>query len=41
MQAYENASPASNTRMLLTPNSYFFRYFGNPMGKIRQPKEPR
>ena len=41
MQAYENALPASNTRMLLTPNSDFFRYFGDPIGKLRQPKEPR
>ena len=41
MQAYENALPVRNTRMLLTPNSDFFRYFGDPMGKLRQPKEPR
>jgi len=41
MQAYENALPPRNTRMLLTPNSDFFRYFGDPMGKLRQPKEPR
>ena len=41
MQAYENALPVRNTRMLLTPNSDFFRYFGDPMGKIRGPKEPR
>ena len=41
MQAYENAFPTNNTRMLLTPNSDFFRYFGDPMGKLRQPKEPR
>jgi len=30
-----------NTRMLLTPNSDFFRYFGDPMGRIRGRKEPR
>ena len=41
MQAYENALPARSTRMLLTPNSDFFRYFGDPMGRIRGPKEPR
>ena len=41
MQAYENALPVRNTRMLLTPNSDFFRYFGDPMGRIRGPKEPR
>jgi membrane protease subunit HflC len=41
MQAYENVLPASKTRMLLTPDSDFFRYFGDPMGKICRPKEPR
>ena len=41
MQAYENALPVRNTRMLLTPNSDFFRYFSDPMGRIRGPKEPR
>jgi len=41
MQAYENALPVRNTRMLLTPNSDFFRYFGDPMGKIRGPEGPR
>ncbi len=41
MQAYEKAFPADNTRMLLTPDSQFFRYFGNPMGKARGPKEQR
>ena len=35
MQAYENSLSAGNTRMLLTPNSEFFRYFGDPMGKAR------
>jgi len=35
MQAYENALPAGSTRMLLTTNSEFFRYFGDPMGKAR------
>jgi membrane protease subunit HflC len=41
MQAYENALPARNTRMLLTLDSNFFRYFGDPMGKIRRRKDPR
>ena len=41
MQAYENALPAGNTRMLLTLDSEFFRYFGDPAGKARGPKEPR
>ena len=35
MQAYENSLSAGNTRMLLRPNSEFFRYFGDPMGKAR------
>jgi len=41
MQAYENGLHADNTRMLLKPNSEFFRYFGDPIGKARGPKEPR
>jgi membrane protease subunit HflC len=41
MQAYENALPAGNTRMLLALDSEFFRYFGDPTGKARGPKEPR
>ncbi|HEY6254459.1 MAG TPA: protease modulator HflC [Xanthobacteraceae bacterium] len=41
MQAYENALPAGNTRMLLTPDSQFFRYFDDPMGKARGSKEPK
>jgi membrane protease subunit HflC len=36
MQAYENGMHASDTRMLLTPDSSFFRYFGNPSGKPRE-----
>jgi modulator of FtsH protease HflC len=35
MQAYENGLHANDTRMLLTPDSSFFRYFGNPSGKAR------
>jgi membrane protease subunit HflC len=41
MQAYENALPDSNTRMLLTTDSDFFRYFGEPMGKFRRSKETK
>jgi membrane protease subunit HflC len=33
MQAYENGLRANDTRMLLKPDSNFFRYFGNPGGK--------
>jgi modulator of FtsH protease HflC len=32
MQAYETALQPANTRMLLSPNSYFFRYFLDPSG---------
>jgi modulator of FtsH protease HflC len=41
MQAYEKAFPAGSTRMLLKPDSQFFRYFDDPMGKARGPKQPR
>jgi membrane protease subunit HflC len=30
MQAYETALPANDTRLVLTPKSEFFRYFGDP-----------
>ena len=36
MQAYENGLHAADTRMLLTPDSSFFRYFGNPAGTARE-----
>ena len=36
MQAYENGLKASDTRMVLKPDSDFFRYFADPSGK---PKE--
>ena len=32
MQAYENGMKAGDTRMLLSPDSEFFRYFTNPLG---------
>lgn len=32
MQAYENALKSSDTRMLLSPDSEFFRYFQDPNG---------
>jgi membrane protease subunit HflC len=37
MQAYENGLRQGDTRMILSPNSDFFRYFGDPQG--RQPAE--
>jgi membrane protease subunit HflC len=36
MQAYENGLHAGDTRMLLTPDSSFFRFFGDPAGKARE-----
>jgi len=36
MQAYEAGLKAGDTRMLLRPDSDFFRYFGNPSGKSRE-----
>ncbi len=33
MQAYETGLRPNDTRMLLSPDSDFFRYFGNPDGK--------
>jgi membrane protease subunit HflC len=36
MQAYEAGLRNSDTRMVLTPNSDFFRYFGDPSGQIRE-----
>jgi membrane protease subunit HflC len=36
MQAYEQGLQNSNTRMLLTPDSNFFRFFGDPAGKNRR-----
>ena len=37
MAAYENGLKGSDTRFLLTPDSNFFRYFGNPSGKPQNP----
>jgi membrane protease subunit HflC len=33
MQAYETGLRSNDTRMVLKPDSDFFRYFGDPMGK--------
>jgi membrane protease subunit HflC len=35
MQAYEASLKHNDTRMLLKPDSEFFRFFGDPMGKNR------
>ena len=38
MQAYDTSMKAKDTRMLLSPDSEFLRYFNNPMGQPAQPK---
>jgi len=37
MQAYEQGLQKDGTRMLLTPDSEFFRYFQNPAGTLLPP----
>ena len=34
MQAYEAGLTSSDTRLVISPNSEFFRFFGNPSGKV-------
>ncbi len=43
MQAYETSLKAGDTRMLLSPDSAFFRYFQDPLGgaPARPPQPPR
>jgi len=40
MQAYEAGLRANDTRMLLKPDSEFFRYFVDPSGKSREGGAP-
>lgn len=40
MQAYEAGLKAADTRMVLKPDSSFFRYFNDPMGKQQQQVPP-
>jgi membrane protease subunit HflC len=37
MQAYENGLKANDTRLVLKPDSNFFRYFNAPSGKPPTP----
>jgi membrane protease subunit HflC len=37
MQAYQTGLKADDTRLILTPDSDFFRFFGNPNGTSVQP----
>src|SRR5437588_4296566 len=41
MQAYEAGLRSSDTRMLLKPDSEFFRFFVDPSGKPREASPPR
>jgi membrane protease subunit HflC len=36
MQAYERGLKQGDTRMVLKPDSSFFRYFSDPSGKVRE-----
>lgn len=40
MQAYEAALRNSDTRMLLSPDSEFFRFFGSPSGQRASARQP-
>jgi len=40
MQAYEHGLKSTDTRMLLKPDSSFFRYFSDPSGKVRDRVAP-
>jgi membrane protease subunit HflC len=40
MQAYETGLRSNDTRMLLRPDSDFFRFFGDPVGKPRDGAAP-
>jgi membrane protease subunit HflC len=40
MQAYEAGLRSTDTRLLLRPDSDFFRYFGNPAGSGSPPPQP-
>jgi membrane protease subunit HflC len=40
MQAYQGALKASDTRLLLSPDSQFFQYFGNAFGQAGSPPAP-
>ncbi|MGE3149173.1 MAG: protease modulator HflC, partial [Pseudorhodoplanes sp.] len=40
MQAYESGLRPNDTRMVLKPDSDFFRYFGDPTGKMQGGAKP-
>ena len=39
MQAYEASMKAGDTRLLLKPDTNFFRYFNDPSGKLAKPPQ--
>ncbi|MDR7038250.1 membrane protease subunit HflC [Methylobacterium sp. BE186] len=41
MQAYEAGLKGSDTRLVISPNSDFFRFFGDPQGRAAQSGTPR
>ncbi|MCJ2008611.1 protease modulator HflC [Methylobacterium sp. WL30] len=41
MQAYETGLKGNETRLVMSPNSDFFRYFSDPQGKAAQGGAPR
>jgi membrane protease subunit HflC len=41
MQAYETGLKGSDTRMVISPKSDFFRYFGTPAGQTATPTAGR
>jgi modulator of FtsH protease HflC len=41
MQAYENGLRANDTRLVLRPDSDFFKYFGDPVGKGASASAPQ
>ncbi len=40
MQAYEKGLKSADTRLLLSPDGEFFKYFGDPHGKVTAPATP-
>lgn len=40
MQAYEQSLKPGDTRLVITPDSDFFKYFNDPMGRAAQPARP-
>ncbi|MDP4594943.1 MAG: protease modulator HflC [Beijerinckiaceae bacterium] len=40
MQAYETGLASADTRLVISPNSDFFRFFGNPNGRDSKEKPP-